>query len=192
MKVDEAAAEPIGENAEVDPREDGRTRCAWVRGHPDHYFFHDAEWGRLPDTDGPCFERVLLTLLQRELPLVEVLDSRAEMHEALNSWDPASLAGASNEMLDGLRERGGLFDDATRLRRLRDAAKACVELAGEFKGLRGYFLIMPGMTAAEQLDDVVGRLPGFTKLEAADLIQMMGCVGGCLETDSHDRDCWIA
>ena len=205
MTVDEAPAEQVDATAESaespetaesteqgDSREDGRTRCAWVRGHPDHYFFHDAEWGRLPDDDGPCFERVLLTALSQDRPLAEVLDQRLDLHEALNSWEPEALAGMDDDALDGLSDRGGVFADSAVLRRLRGLAEACVEIGKEFKGLRNYFLVMPAYTAEQQLDDVVARLPGFTKMEAAELVQMVGCVSGSIEPDSHDRDCWIA
>ena len=42
----------------VESLEDGRTRCAWVRGRPEHYLFHDAEWGRLPDVELPAYDPI--------------------------------------------------------------------------------------------------------------------------------------
>lgn len=171
--------------------EDGRTRCAWVRGRPEHYLFHDAEWGRLPDVEAPVFERILLTCLERDEPLVDVLLHRMEIYEAFCQWDYEAAAQLSDADLDALAACGGLLGDRDRLAWLRVVAAACVALKKEFKGVRDYFLAMPSLTPEEQLEDVAARFPGFEKEDAARLIQMLGCVGGSIPQLSHDRDCWI-
>lgn len=171
--------------------EDGRTRCSWVRGRPEHYVFHDAEWGRLPDVETPVFERVLLTCFERGSSLVEVLDQRMEIYEAFHEWDVAKTAEMSDADLDALVERGGVFADRDRLGWISDVARSCVAIVKEFKGLRDYFLAMPGLTPEEQLGDVSARFAGFDKDDAARLIQNVGCVGGSIQQLSHERDCWI-
>ncbi len=171
--------------------EDGRTRCAWVRGRPEHYFFHDAEWGRLPDGDEACFERVLLTVLERDVPLVEALDRRLDVYEASGQWSIDALAGADDAALDAFAARGGIVSERARVVRLRDAAQACAAVKKEFKTLRDYFLVMPSLTPEEQIADVCARFPGFDKEDAARLIVNVGCVGGSIEQLSHERDCWI-
>ena len=188
MSVDEAVQES-GRGAPA--LEDGRTRCPWVRGRPEHYFFHDAEWGRLPDSDEACFERVLLTCFERDTPLVDVLDQRLDVYEAFAGWDCAAVAGADDAALDALTARGGIFADRARLGWIRDVAASCQAITKQFKGLRSYFLAMPALLPEEQLEDVCARFAGFEKDDAARLIQMVGCVGGSLEQLSHDRDCWI-
>jgi 3-methyladenine DNA glycosylase Tag len=171
--------------------EDGRTRCTWVHGRPEHYLFHDAEWGRLPQEELACFELVMLSCFERDVSLVEVLDQRTEIFQAFAEWDYETVAKADDAALEAMVERGGVFDSIDRLKRLRDVAGACARLKGEFKGVREYFLAMPAMTAEEQLADVVARFPGFSSDDAARLIQMMGCVGGAIQQWSHERDCWI-
>ena len=198
MSVDEAT--PITEPETVDGSiaegtaqdlEDGRTRCAWVRDRPEHYLFHDAEWGRLPQDELPCFELVMLSCFTRDMPLVDVLDQRMPIFEAFAEWDYETVAKADDAALQAMVERGGLFASVDRLKWIRDVAAACVDLKGEFKGVRQYFLAMPAMDAEEQLENVAARFPGFTPEDAARLIQMMGCVGGAIEQWSHERDCWI-
>jgi len=171
--------------------EDGRTRCAWVRGRPAHYLYHDAEWGRLPDVEAPVFEHVLLTCFERGRGLADVLDQRMDLFEALGEWDFEKLAEMSDADLDGLADRGGVFADGDALRLAGDVAKSCIEIKKEFKGLREYFLAMPALAPEEQLDDVSARFAGFTKDDAARLIQNVGCVGGSIQQLSHERDCWI-
>jgi 3-methyladenine DNA glycosylase Tag len=195
MSVDEAVIQAEAEHddgaAAAQPLEDGRTRCAWVRGRPEHYLFHDAEWGRLPDVELPCFELVMLSCLQRDLPLVDLLDHRMAIYEAFGEWDYEAVAGADDATLEALVERGGIFGSLDRLTWIRDVAGACVELKKEFKGVRDYFLAMPALDAEAQIQDVTARFPGFTGDDAARLIQMMGCVGGAVQQWSHERDCWI-
>jgi 3-methyladenine DNA glycosylase Tag len=171
--------------------EDGRTRCAWVRGRPEHYLFHDAEWGRLPQEELPCFELVMLSCFERDFPLVEVLDQRMAIWEAFAEWDYEKVAAAEDGALEALGDRGGVFADVDRMKWIRDVAAACCELKKEFKGVREYFLAMPALDAEAQIGDVVGRFPGFTAEDAARLIQTMGCVGGAIQEWSHERDCWI-
>ncbi len=198
MSADEAT--PVSELETVDGSvpestvadlEDGRTRCAWVRGRPEHYLFHDAEWGRMPQDELPCFELVILSCLTRDMPLVDVLDQRMAIFEAFADWDYETVAKLDDAALDTMAERGGLFGSVDRLQWIRDVAAACVELKREFKGVRQYFLAMPAMGAEEQLENVAARFPGFTPEDAARLIQTMGCVGGAIEQWSHERDCWI-
>ncbi len=191
MDADGAVQEQDVMDGDATSIEDGRTRCAWVRDRAEHYFFHDAEWGRLPDADAACFERVLLACFERETALVDVLDQRLDIFEAFAEWDCATVADADDGALGGLADRGGVFSDRGRLGWLRDVAKACVAVGKEFKGLRAYFLAMPALTPEEQISDVCARLPGFEKVDAARLIQMVGCVGGSIEQLSHERDCWI-
>ena len=168
--------------------DDGRTRCAWVREHPRHQFFHDAEFGRLPDSDPPCFERVLMTCLRRNSDLVDVLDQRMDIYEAFAEWNVETVAGAEDGALDELTERGGVFADGAVLRWIRDVAASCVETGKEYRGLRNYFLALPSLSPEEMLLEMQHRFADFTKEDAANLLQLVGSVQEC----SHDRDCWIA
>lgn len=198
MHVEEAEARPetddaalggaTGTAANLTAATDGRTRCAWVRDHPRHYLFHDAEFGRLPDSDPPCFERVLLACLSREATLTDLLDARMEIYEAFGEWDAAAVAGADDAALDALSQRGGIFADKALLRFVRDVAASCVATAKEYRTLRDYFLALPSLTPEETLLEMQARFTGFTKEDAANLMELMGTV----PNGSHDRDCWIA
>ena len=61
----------------------------------------------------------------------------------------------------------------------------------EFKGLRDYFLVMPGLTPEAALEDVMARFSRFGKDDAANLLQNVGRIGGSIQQLSHERDCWI-
>lgn len=196
MVAEQAENEEVVAGAEggaAGARDDGRTRCAWVRGRPEHDFFHDAEWGRVPDSDPPTFERVLLAALMhgrasgREL--VEVLDHRQEIYDATSGWDMAATAALDDAALDALvaRSAGGLLGDRAVADRVREIARACVETAKEYKTLRDYFFALPSLSVDETLEEMQARFPGFTREDAADLMEQVGALG----IDPHSRDCWL-
>jgi 3-methyladenine DNA glycosylase Tag len=168
--------------------EDGRTRSPWVQGHPQHYFFHDAEYGRLPDSDRPCFERVLQACLLRDFSLVDILDQRMELFDVTDQWNVDALADADDDTLFALTERGGIFADREQLAWLRDVAKACQETAKEYKSLRNYFLALPSMDATTTLLEIQARFPAFTRDDAAALMQLVGAVD---DHSAHVRDGWL-
>ncbi len=176
------------EDAVAESLEDGRTRCAWVRGHPAHYDFHDAEFGRLPDSEEATFEKLLLTCLGRGREPTAVLDQRMDVYEALGSWEMEAAAGLDDAALDAATGRGGVLADGAELRWLRDVAGACVETAKEYKGLREYILALPSLSSEEKIAEVAARFPGFEKADAARFLEMVGAVESC----PHQRDCWIA
>ncbi len=180
-------SDAVESDAGSEPEEDGRTRCSWARGRPQHYFFHDAEFGRLPDSDPPLFELVLLTCFWRDMPLGDALDQRTEIYEAFAEWDMKTVAEADDGALDDLAGRGGIFEDRERLGWIRDVARACAETAEEYKELRNYILALPSLASADKLEEAMSRFPGFTKDDAANLFVLTGAV----ENDPHERDCWI-
>jgi hypothetical protein len=98
------------------------------------------------------------------------------------------VSGADDAALAALAERGGVFGDRAVLAFVRDVAGACVVTAKEYKSLRDYFLALPSLTPEETLLEMQARFTGFTKVDAANLMELMGTV----PNGSHDRDCWIA
>ena len=183
MTIVEAAADP------VNTLEDGRTRCTWVAGHPAHYFFHDAEFGMIPDVDDLARERVFLVCLQRDMPLVEALPHRDAMWDAFNGYDGKTLDSLDDAWIAATAAKGGVLADKVRLAWMRDVAKAVVATAKEYKDqLRDYFLAVRFLPAGEQFADITARFPGFTKADAANLMELAGTVEGL----PHERDCWKA
>jgi DNA-3-methyladenine glycosylase I len=186
--VTTADAPSLDSPAAKHPLEDGRTRCSWVAGHPRHYAFHDAEYGMIPDDEGLSCERLLLAAFQRGRTLCEVLDHRDALWEQLEKWDLAKIAALSDEALDGLTKAGGLFKDRRHLAWVRDVAAAGAETAKAAKGLREYYLAVRFLAPEEQIRDMVERFPGFSRQDAAHLIELVGGGAG----GSHERDCWRA
>lgn len=173
----------------ADALEDGRTRCTWVAGRPEHYFFHDAEFGMVPDVDDLARERVFLACLQREMPLVEALDRRDAMWAAFKGYDSKSLDALDDAWVAATSASGDGLGDKARLEWMRDVAKAVVATAKEYKDqIRDYFLAVRFLTADEQFADITARFPGFTKSDAANLMELAGTVEGM----PHERDCWRA
>lgn len=167
---------------------DGRTRCAWVAGRPEHHGFHDAEWGMVPDDDVYARERLILTCLQRDVPLVEVLDARDGVWAALHGCDLTKIAAMDDAALDAVAAQGGVLGDRTRLARIRDVAAAGAETAKQCKEFREYVLAARWLDAESRLADMIARFPGFDRLDAARLCENFG-IG---EGSAHERDCWRA
>jgi 3-methyladenine DNA glycosylase Tag len=168
---------------------DGRTRCSWVAGRPQHEYFHDAEFGMVPDTDDLARERVFLACLQRDMPLGEALDLRDAMWAAFKGYESKALEALDDAWLDATAARGGALGDKARLAWMRDVAKAVVAVAKEYKDqFREYLLAVRFLTAGEQFADIAARLPGFTRDDAANLMALAGTVEGM----PHERDCWRA
>ena len=155
----------MDETTAVHPLEDGRTRCTWVAGHPGHYAFHDAEFGMVPDTDDFARERVILTCLQRDMPLVDALPHRDAMWQAFKGYDTKALEALDDAWVAETSAKGGVLGDKARLAWMRDVAKALVALAKETKDVREYFLAVRFMPSADQMADIQTRLPGFTKAD---------------------------
>ncbi len=174
--------------AQANPLEDGRTRCSWVAGRPEHYAFHDAEFGAIPDVDEYCRERVVLACFERDLSRVEVLDHRAEIWQALKGYDLKALESLDDAWIEATAARGGIFADRRRLALVRDVGRAIAATAKQWKELREYFLDARFLPAAEQFVELSARFPGFTKRDAADVMELLGTVEGM----PHERDCWRA
>lgn len=170
------------------PADDGRTRCSWVAGRPEHHAFHDAEWGALPDTEEYARERLVHTCFQRDLPLADVLDRRAEIWEALHGCDLAKIAAMDDAALGAVAARGGPFADRARLAWVREVAAAGAETAKQCKEFREYLLAVRWLPHERQLEDMTSRFPGFTRVDAARLMENCGTGEG----GSHERDCWRA
>jgi 3-methyladenine DNA glycosylase Tag len=167
---------------------DGRTRCTWTLGRPETFDFHDAEFGMVPDTDDLARERVLLVCLQRDMPLADALSHRDAMWEAFKGYDVKALEALDDAWLDATASKGGVFADRARLAWLRDVARVVASTAKEYKDFREYFLAIRFYTAEEQFEDMTARFPGFTKADAANLMEIAGTVLSA----SHERDCWRA
>lgn len=167
---------------------DGRTRCSWVQGRPEHHAFHDAEWGMIPDDDVLARERLLLTCFQRDMPLADVLDHRQEIAEAFQGADLAKVAAMDDAALAAVAARGGIFAERARLAWVRDVAAAGAETAKQAKEFREYLLAVRFLSHEDQIADMTARFPGFTRLDAARLMENFGTVEG----SSHERDCWRA
>ncbi|MCE9636169.1 MAG: DNA-3-methyladenine glycosylase I [Planctomycetes bacterium] len=166
---------------------DGRTRCGWVAEHPAHHAFHDAEWGMLPDDEAYARERLVLTCLQRTLPLADVLNSRDAIWNALAGCDFVKIASMDDDAIDRAASAGVPADRAT-LAFIRDVAAAGAETAKQCKDFREYLLAVRFLAREEQIADMVARFPGFTRIDAARLMENFG-IG---EGSSHERDCWRA
>ena len=181
----------VQENRDPAPTEsaagDGRTRCAWAAAHPEHHAFHDAEWGMVPDDEAYARERLVMTCLQRSLPLSAVLDRRAAIWNALHGCDLAKI-GAMDDAALAAAADAGVPADRTTLAWIRDVAAAGAETAKQCKEFREYVLAVRFLAREEQIADMVARFPGFDRLDAARLMENFGTGEG----PSHERDCWRA
>lgn len=185
--IESAAAGTAGAAAAA-PTGDGRTRCAWVEGHPQHHAFHDAEWGMIPDDDAYARERLLLTCFQRDLPLAEVLDRRDELWTAFQGADLAKVAALDDAGLDRIAAARTVPGDRARLAWVRDVAAAGAETTKQTKEFREYVLALRFLDRESQIADLTARFPGFDRIDAARFMENFGIGEGA----PHDRDCWRA
>ena len=78
--------------------------------------------------------------------------------------------------------------DKSRHAWLRDVAKVVAATTKDYKDFREYLLAVRFLTAEEQFAEMAARFPGFTKEDAANLMEIAGTVEGM----PHERDCWRA
>jgi 3-methyladenine DNA glycosylase Tag len=178
----------VEESTADHPLEDGRTRCSWVEGRPEHYAFHDAEFGMIPDVDDLARERVFLACLRRDMTWVDVLARRDELWATFQGYDVKALEGLDDGWVEATAAKGGPLADRARLSRLRDVAKAVAATTKDYKDFREYLLAVRFLPAEEQFEEMAARFPGFGKEDAANLMRLTGTVEGA----PHERDCWRA
>jgi gluconate kinase len=111
------------------------------------------------------------------------------MWAAFKGYDSKTLDSLDDAWVSATAAKGGPLGDKARLAWMRDVAKAVVAIAKEYKDqLREYFLAVRFLTADEQFADISARFPGFTRDDAANLMELVGTVEGM----PHERDCWRA
>lgn len=168
--------------------EDGRTRCTWVAGRPSLYAYHDAEWGMIPDDEAYARERLVHTCLQRDSALADVVEARDAIWAALHGCDFTKIAAMDDTAVASVAARGGVLGDRARIAWLRDVAARGAETAKQCREFREYLLAVRFLSHEEQIADMTARFPGFTRLDAANLMENCGLGEG----GSHERDCWRA
>lgn len=104
------------------------TRCHWCTPDPLYIDYHDHEWG-VPQHN-PCalFELLMLEGYQAGLSWLTVLKKRAHYRQVLHGFDPARLAGLSNEDIHQLLQDPGVIRHKGKLQATRNNARVWLQL----------------------------------------------------------------
>jgi len=77
--------------------DDGLRRCPWAVAPAEYRGYHDDEWGRPVGDDRRIFEKLCLEGFQSGLSWLTVLRKREGFRTAFASFDPAAVAGFSEQ-----------------------------------------------------------------------------------------------
>ncbi|MBJ7600315.1 MAG: DNA-3-methyladenine glycosylase I [Candidatus Nephthysia bennettiae] len=118
--------------------EDGVPRCWWAGTDPLYLRYHDAEWGRPIDADGPLFEKLCLEGFQAGLSWLTILRKRENFRAAFAGFDPAAVARFSATDVARLMGDTGIVRNRAKIESTINNAGRCGELVGEFGSLARY------------------------------------------------------
>ena len=142
-------------------------RCPWADNSPLEMAYHDREWGRPLREDQALFELMVLEYMQSGLSWHLVLSRREGMRQAFDGFDPAVIAGYSDERLALLMEDPRVIRNRLKIQALRKNAQAFLQVAGEFGSFSNYLW---GFVAGRPVQNAwtdVGQVPSKTALSEA-------------------------
>ena len=113
-------------------------RCNWVGTDPLMVAYHDAEWGAPLHDDQKLFEFMVLDAMQAGLSWRIVLHKRQRFKEVLHGFDPAKVAGYSDQDLDRLAATEGIIRNRQKLAASITNARAVLTVQEEFGSLDAY------------------------------------------------------
>lgn len=113
-------------------------RCAWCSNDPLYIDYHDQEWGVPQHDDRRLFELLILEGVQAGLSWLTVLRKRASYRQALDEFDPASVARFSNDRIQALYNNPGIIRNKRKIDALRPNAHAFLKIQEELGSFDNY------------------------------------------------------
>ena len=113
-------------------------RCSWVGSDPLMVEYHDTEWGVPVHADQKLFEFMVLDAMQAGLNWRIVLEKRPNFKQALDDFDPRSIAKYSDRELDRLVSTEGIIRNRQKLGASITNARAVLKVQQDFGSLDSY------------------------------------------------------
>ncbi|MGH3912116.1 MAG: DNA-3-methyladenine glycosylase I [Pseudonocardiaceae bacterium] len=137
---------------------DGHPRCPWGVTTPDYREYHDSEWGVPVHGTTALFERLSLEAFQSGLSWLTILRKRDGFRRAFAGFDPATVAGFTEEDVARLLADAGIIRNRAKITATVRNARALAELGQDFDVLLWSFAPDPaGRLAPRTLAEVPTR-----------------------------------
>ncbi len=116
-----------------------KERCAWVSEDPVYIAYHDKEWGHpVFDDDRYLFEMLILEGAQAGLSWVTILKRRENYRRAFDNFEPAIIAGYSEEKVEALMQDEGIIRNRRKIESVIKNAIAFEQVQKEFGSFDQY------------------------------------------------------
>jgi DNA-3-methyladenine glycosylase I len=114
-------------------------RCPWVNlQDPLYVRYHDEEWGVPIRNDRALFERLCLEGAQAGLSWITILRKRENYRAAFDHFDPAVVAGYSEEKVAALLQNAGIVRNRAKVLATINNAQRLLELQRETGSFSDY------------------------------------------------------
>ncbi|MDQ1697505.1 MAG: DNA-3-methyladenine glycosylase [Frankiaceae bacterium] len=146
------------------PGPDGRLRCPWALSAPDYLDYHDEEWGRPLDVQGPeadraLFERLTLEAFQSGLSWLIILRKRPAFRQAFDGFEISRVAAFGPNDVERLLGDAGIVRNRAKIEAAVTNARAA---AGLEEGLAAHVRSFAPAVAAPapvSLADLASQTP---------------------------------
>jgi DNA-3-methyladenine glycosylase I len=177
---------------------DGRGRCSWAGSTPDYLAYHDEEWGVVLHGEQELFERLSLEAFQSGLSWITILRKRPAFRQAFADFDPAKVAGFTDEDVQRLMADAGIVRNRAKILATVKNAHAVEALAGGLDDLLWSFApadhalprsnseVPPVSPESTAMSKELKRR-GFAFVGPTTCYAMMQATG---MVDDHLVDCW--
>lgn len=180
--------------------DDGKTRCAWVRGGNRLYHeYHDQEWGVPVHDDARHFEFLILEGAQAGLSWATVLNKREHYRRAFAGFDAHKVAAFSPDVVEDLVQDAGIIRNRLKINAAISNARCFLEVAAQFGSFDNYVwrfvdgTPMPGRVSARTTSAESHALSadlkkrGFKFVGSTIIYAHMQAVG---MINDHEKDCF--
>ena len=114
-------------------------RCPWSASNGELYrVYHDEEWGVPVYDDRTHFEFLVLESAQAGLSWITVLKKRENYRRAYSGFDPAVVAGFSDEAKEGLMKNSGIIRNKAKIESSIVNAGVFLKTAEEYGSFSAY------------------------------------------------------
>jgi DNA-3-methyladenine glycosylase I len=113
-------------------------RCDWVGQNELIIRYHDEEWGVPIHDDRRLFEFLILEGIQAGLSWLTILKKRENYREALDHFDPRTIAEYDREKVDALLQEPGIVRNRLKIDAAVVNARAFIDVQQEFGSFDRY------------------------------------------------------
>lgn len=112
-------------------------RCPWAKSE-NEIIYHDCEWCRPQHDDRKIFEFLILEGMQAGLSWRTILDKREHMRQVFDGFDPAVIAGYTDEKRSRLLADPGIIRNRLKINALIENARRFLEIQEEYGSFDKY------------------------------------------------------